>query len=97
VPVLKLGLILEAASLAAMPFNASAELMAIAVTFVAFVTEAFTALMMLTGFTVFSFAVLLTAFLPLAILTPIFFDLNDSIWRSHSNIGHLESRCWRAW
>jgi hypothetical protein len=74
-----------------MPFNASAELMAIAVTFVAFVTHMVAALMMLAGFTLLPFAVFLTAPLPLAILAPIFFDLNDSIWRSYSNIGHLES------
>jgi hypothetical protein len=71
--------------------------MAIAVTFVAFVTQMFAALMMLTGFTLLPSAVVLTALLPLAILAPIFFDLSDSIWRRYSNIGHLESRCWRAW
>ena len=96
-PVLYFYTNLEAASLAAVPFNAFAELMAIAVTFVAFVTQMFAALMMLTGFTLLPFTVILTAFLVVAILSPIFFvDLNDIIWRSYSSSRYLKSRCWRA-
>ena len=72
--------------------------MAIAVTFVAFVAGMFAVLMMLTGFTLFSFTVLFSAFLVVAILPPIFFvDLDDIIWRSYGNRGYLKSRCWRAW
>jgi len=64
--------------------------MAIAVTFVAFVTQMFAALMMLTGFTLLPFTVFLTAFLVVAKLAPVFFvDPNDIIWRCCSNCGYL--------
>jgi hypothetical protein len=72
--------------------------MAIAVTFVAFVSQMFAALMMLTGFPLLPFTVLLTAFLMIAKLSPIFVvDLDDVIWcRRYRNSGYLKSRCWRA-
>ena len=75
-------------ALATVPFNAFAELMAIAMTFVAFVSQMFAALMMLTGFPLLPFTVLLTAFLMIAKLSPIFVDFHDIIWRRYSDRGH---------
>ncbi len=82
-PVLEFWANLEAASLATVPFDAFAELMAIAVTFVAFVTQMFAALMMLTGLALLPFTVFITAFLALPILAPVFVDLDDIIWESY--------------